>query len=168
MTKMEALMRVIALAGSKVAMAACGYPHMPDGISPSAVRDMCSFSTRRSRPAFAALAGVMMARGKKEAIRALLSAVSLSARMGDKWETQELMVREACDGGGILLHSVGLEDVLQREGKNRRTSWLCLSGGRIRMVLVCTGAKGNVKCLGTATYVGSLQGPPDGPGVFIS
>ncbi|KAJ1548609.1 hypothetical protein HK405_001997 [Cladochytrium tenue] len=164
-TQMEALQRVIQAVGSKLALAACGYPHMPDGISPLAFRDLCQFTTRRSRVAFSALAGIMMTRGKKEAVRSLLAAVSLGGRMGNRLEKQQVVVRKC--SGGFMIHSMAVQDAI-RAAQGRQLSWLCLSGSKVRLVLICTADRGIVRCLGTANFVGALVGQPDGVGVFIA
>ncbi|KAJ1563460.1 hypothetical protein HK405_001952, partial [Cladochytrium tenue] len=167
LTQMDALARVITAVGSKTALAACGYPHMPDGITPQAFRDMCQFTTRRSRVALSALAGIMMSRGKKEAIRALLSAVSLAGRMGDRFERQPVAVR-AC-AGGFLVHSAALDAALPTPADPASATWLALSGSKIRLVLVCSGDRGDIVCYGTATFVGNLDdaGAVEGVGATI-
>ncbi|KAJ1560535.1 hypothetical protein HK405_006756 [Cladochytrium tenue] len=164
-TQMEALQRVIQTVGSKLALAACGYPHMPDGISPPAFRDLCQFTTRRSRVAFSALAGIMMTRGKKEAVRSLLAAVSLGGRMGNRLEKQQVVVRKCT--GGFMIHSMAVQEAI-RAAQGHQLSWLCLSGSKVRLVVICTADRGIVRCLGTANFVGALAGQPDGVGVFIA
>ncbi|KAI9330022.1 hypothetical protein DFJ73DRAFT_964082 [Zopfochytrium polystomum] len=159
-TQMDALQRVIATVGSKTA---------PRGVRlPSHARRNLSFSTKRSRIAFSALGGIMVTRGKREAVRSLLAATSLVSRMSlDRLEAGKLVVRR-CEGG-FLVHPVGVQEAVATFAASGQTlSWLCLSGGKIRLMLVCSGDRGHVRTLGTATFVGTPVGPPDGVGVLIS
>ncbi|KAJ1559440.1 hypothetical protein HK405_010624 [Cladochytrium tenue] len=166
-SQMDALLRVVTAVGSKAALAACGYPHMPDGISPLALRDLCQLTSHRrsrTRAALAALAGITLTRGKKPAVRALLAAVSLVARLGDRLDRQPVVVRRCA--GGMLIHSTAVLDLLAGRPPSH-LSWLCLPGSKVRLVLICNGNRGDVRCLGTATFVGTTLGPPEGAGATI-
>ncbi|KAJ1566140.1 hypothetical protein HK405_010876 [Cladochytrium tenue] len=182
-TQMEALLRVIDAVGSRAALTACGYPYMPDGISPTAFRDMCQFSSRRSRAGLTALAGIFMARGKREAVCAFMAAISLMARMGGvRVEERDVVVKlfgpatsaaaaqqqqAGTSPRSFVVYSSDLERALRRPDA-RGAQWLSLAGGgKLRLVLVCSAATGYVRCLGTATFVGSIVDVPEGPGVFI-
>ncbi|KAJ1569316.1 hypothetical protein HK405_006774 [Cladochytrium tenue] len=95
---------------------------------------MCQLSTCRSRVALSALAGIMMLRGKEEAIHALLSVVSLAGRMGDGFDRQLVAVR--------AFVAPALDVALPSAGDPASVAWLGLSGSKISLVLVCSGDQG--------------------------
>ncbi|KAJ1553499.1 hypothetical protein HK405_007735 [Cladochytrium tenue] len=99
---------------------------------------MCQLSTCRSRVALSALAGIMMLRGKEEAIHALLSAVSLAGRMGDGFDRQLVAVSSV----SFWCTAPALDVALPSAGDPASVAWLGLSGSKISLVLVCSGDQG--------------------------
>ncbi|KAJ1556657.1 hypothetical protein HK405_002216, partial [Cladochytrium tenue] len=181
-TPLEALMRVCEAVGTRAALTACGYPYMPEGISVSALRDLCQFtaSRRSSRSGcLTTLAGIAMTRGKREAVCAFLAASSLVARVGRGAEQERDVAVRPCGPaarfsepsggaeGAFLLCSADLDRALRRGALAANTRWLCLPGDRIRLVLLCSAAAGLARCVGTAVFVGSLSNAQEGAGVFI-
>ncbi|KAI9331808.1 hypothetical protein DFJ73DRAFT_856646 [Zopfochytrium polystomum] len=180
----ELVSKIIETLGATAGLAVCGLPSMSSSLTAGSLLELSGAGHGASasgagsgRKGYAALGGLLLRKGKKEAIAALMGAATLTARLGRDWAgspaspagrsksvERPYLVRD-CVGGGfavVLSCTVDIDKV--------PTAWLCLRGGSgagCRSFLVCSGDSGAVVCYGTGVAVAGVGEAAEGAGVTV-